>query len=299
MQRLDRNAILRIKKKERHQRVDTLQFTFSDLSELKAVEIHQTKEVMITKAVKKNLAMLAEWEKHNIAFMEHEESEINWNIEFAQKMFPNWIVLVCKAGEARVKFISENCYDFLGYKAQAFQRLQAEEYYTQFIHSDDQENLGLCFEYMIDRCKENTGDPTDLRFITNYRFKHSNGTYLHLQEEKFLVKSRTGKLIPITLFKDISATSNFSQVKIEMLRHSKQKTIKTDVYIPFVPDTKVTQRELTIIGLIREGFNNKEIAEKLFISINTVKNHRRNLFKKTRVRNSLQLLNYAQSVNLL
>jgi DNA-binding CsgD family transcriptional regulator len=255
---------------------------------------------MIKKAIRKNLAMLAEWEKQNLAFIEQEESEISWNIEFAQKMFPNWVVVICQAGEARVKFISENCYDFLGYRAEMFFQLQAEDFYTRFIHPDDQENLGLCFEYMIDRCKENvTGDPTDLRFILNYRFKHRSGTYLHLHEEKFLIKSRTGKLIPVTLFKDVSATTNFSQVKIEMLRQSKQKTVKTDVYIPFVPDTKVTQRELTIISLIREGFNNKEIAEKLFISINTVKNHRRNLFKKTKVRNSLELLNYVQSVNLL
>lgn len=255
---------------------------------------------MIGKAIKKNLEILGEWEKENLAFMEHEESEIAWNIEFAQKMFPNWIVLVCQAGHARLKFISENCHDFLGYKAQSFFSLRAEDYYADFIHPEDQENVGLCFEYMIDRWKEHSkDDPTDLRFVLNYRFKHSNGTWLHLQEEKFVIKSRKGKLIPVTLLKDISPTTNFSQVKIEMLRHTKQKVVKTDVYVPFVPDTKVTQRELTIIGLISEGFRNKEIAEKLFISINTVKNHRRNLFKKTRVRNSLQLINYAQSVNLL
>jgi len=43
---------------------------------------------------------------------------------------------------------------------------------------------------------------------------------------------------------------------------------------------KLTQRELEVLLLIAEGKNNREIADELFISEKTVKNHVSNIFKK-------------------
>jgi DNA-binding NarL/FixJ family response regulator len=45
--------------------------------------------------------------------------------------------------------------------------------------------------------------------------------------------------------------------------------------------SKLTRRELQITKLIIEGFTNKEIAEKLNISFNTVRTHHRNILNKT------------------
>lgn len=53
----------------------------------------------------------------------------------------------------------------------------------------------------------------------------------------------------------------------------------------------ITQREREIIGLIQAGNSNQQIADKLFISVATVKDHNHNLFRKTGVRNRLQLSN--------
>jgi DNA-binding CsgD family transcriptional regulator len=55
---------------------------------------------------------------------------------------------------------------------------------------------------------------------------------------------------------------------------------------PFVPDEKrsselgITPRELEILGLIADGLSNREIAERLFVSENTVKTHSARLFDK-------------------
>jgi len=53
----------------------------------------------------------------------------------------------------------------------------------------------------------------------------------------------------------------------------------------------ITPREREIIELICAGSTNQEIAEKLFISVATVKDHNYNVFRKTGVRNRVELAN--------
>jgi DNA-binding CsgD family transcriptional regulator len=53
----------------------------------------------------------------------------------------------------------------------------------------------------------------------------------------------------------------------------------------------ITAREREIIELICEGKINREIADRLFISVATVKDHNYNIFKKTGVRNRVELVN--------
>lgn len=53
----------------------------------------------------------------------------------------------------------------------------------------------------------------------------------------------------------------------------------------------VTRREREIIGLIKAGKTNQEIADCLFISVATVKDHNNNLFRKCGVRNRVELAN--------
>ncbi|MFD2444372.1 response regulator [Bacillus sp. CGMCC 1.16607] len=55
----------------------------------------------------------------------------------------------------------------------------------------------------------------------------------------------------------------------------------------------LTPREKEILLLITEGITNKQIADQLFISENTVKNHIKNLLEKLKLENRVQLASYA------
>jgi DNA-binding NarL/FixJ family response regulator len=55
----------------------------------------------------------------------------------------------------------------------------------------------------------------------------------------------------------------------------------------------LTDREREIVQLVGQGYRNKEIAEKLFISQQTVKNHLHNIFDKLGVSDRLELALYA------
>ena len=54
---------------------------------------------------------------------------------------------------------------------------------------------------------------------------------------------------------------------------------------------KISKREKEIVLLICQGKSNQQIADELFISIATVKDHIHHIFQKTSVRNRVQLYN--------
>ena len=70
---------------------------------------------------------------------------------------------------------------------------------------------------------------------------------------------------------------------------------------PRIPQSpvKLTGRELEIITLIADGLSNKEIALRLFIETQTVKNHVHNILDKLQLHNRLEAVQYARKRNLL
>lgn len=62
---------------------------------------------------------------------------------------------------------------------------------------------------------------------------------------------------------------------------------------------KLTKREKEVLELIVAGLTNIQISEKLFISIDTVDSHRKNLHTKLNVKNTAMLIKFASDNNLL
>ena len=61
----------------------------------------------------------------------------------------------------------------------------------------------------------------------------------------------------------------------------------------------LTSREVEVLKAIAKGLSSKEIAEVLFISVNTVKTHRKHLMEKLPVKNSAGLVKFAVDNGLL
>jgi DNA-binding NarL/FixJ family response regulator len=62
---------------------------------------------------------------------------------------------------------------------------------------------------------------------------------------------------------------------------------------------KLTPREVQIVNTIAEGLSNKEIAQKLSIEVQTVKNHVHNVLDKLQLHTRLEAVQYARERNLL
>jgi DNA-binding NarL/FixJ family response regulator len=66
-----------------------------------------------------------------------------------------------------------------------------------------------------------------------------------------------------------------------------------------IPAPKLTDRELEVLKLVAQGMSNKEIADDLFISENTVKNHVRNILEKLQLHSRMEAVMYAMREKLL
>lgn len=81
------------------------------------------------------------------------------------------------------------------------------------------------------------------------------------------------------------------EVLTELQRTSQRKKENEEAHL--------TDREIEIIRLIEKEYNNKQIAEALFISERTVETHRKNIFRKTNTNSVIGLVKYAYEHKLI
>lgn len=109
----------------------------------------------------------------------------------------------------------------------------------------------------------------------------------------YLLKNIDSKVLETALKAVISGNHYYSEEIMEVFNRKIMKELKKQESI------KLTKRESEILELIFQGFSNQEIADKLFISIRTVTNHRFNLMTKTSTRNTVSLIHYCVQNNLI
>lgn len=98
---------------------------------------------------------------------------------------------------------------------------------------------------------------------------------------------------------------------LEEIEEAILKTKRGEIYVGAVLSTQkplivarsgmpvLTMREKEVLKLISNGLTNKEIATKLFLSINTVDSHRKNIFHKFDVMNAASLIEKANKFGMI
>ncbi len=64
-------------------------------------------------------------------------------------------------------------------------------------------------------------------------------------------------------------------------------------------ERNITKRELEVLQLIAQGLSNQEIADRLFLSLSTVKSHSNNLFDKLGVQRRTQAVDQGRKLELI
>ena len=229
----------------------------------------------------------AEKSKYSEVVFENDYDTILLNLHFAEKLFPGSAVMLCPRSHPGFKFISANCEHILGHRHQAMLDMDIADLFG-LIHPDDLPYYRQCIEFIMN-CEPL--DPAAYRFLTNFRFRIANGEYIHVREEKVAIKTAAGNYLYLMVFNNITEDEKFFQVKLDVLRSIKGNFTKAYAYNPRQKDTAITPRQNDIAALITKGFSNQEIADQLNVSVFTVKNHKRILFRKINVKNSVELAN--------
>lgn len=130
-------------------------------------------------------------------------------------------------------------------------------------------------------------------------------TILRLTEYRFLIVAHAVEIYAsliaalfaaIGIWLGLTFTRNKPQVIVQ--RPTQQNS-------PFIPDAHqltelaITPRELEILNLIAAGLSNREIADRLFVSENTVKTHSSRLFDKLGARRRTQAVQLGKEARLI
>ena len=131
---------------------------------------------------------------------------------------------------------------------------------------------------------------------------------LRLAEHRFLVLSHSvaiyGAIVAV-LFAGLGIWLGGTITKKKPEVVVREVPVEVRVSGPFVLDEarvrelQLTPRELEILGLIAEGLSNKEIAERVFVSENTVKTHASRVFDKLGARRRTEAVQLGKSWRLI
>ena len=134
---------------------------------------------------------------------------------------------------------------------------------------------------------------------------------LRLVEYRFIVLEHSieiyGGLIAL-LFASLGIWLGLKLTRRQEVVVERELVIEREVRVPASPfalneeklrELTITRRELEILQLIAAGLSNREIAEKLFVSENTVKTHSSRLFDKLSARRRTQAVQKGKEMGLI
>jgi DNA-binding NarL/FixJ family response regulator len=118
-------------------------------------------------------------------------------------------------------------------------------------------------------------------------------TLMEIGADGYLLKNSSKDELVTALRVIQSGQSYFSSdVQTILEKEEPSKSSSIDTY-------ELTDREVEIVKLIAEGYSNKQIGEKLFISHRTVDTHRTNLMNKLNVHNVAGIVKFAITNGML
>jgi DNA-binding CsgD family transcriptional regulator len=173
------------------------------------------------------------------------------------------------------------------------------EGFLERIHPEDQQFMQNCENTVMNFFKRLSPEKFfNYKIRYDYRVKKRNGDYARILQQVLTINySPEGTVLhtfgihtdithlktkshPNLSFIGLNGEPSFIDYPIENYVHPKHPTV-------------FSMREQEILAQIWEGLDSTEIADRLFISKNTVDTHRRTMLNKSGARNAVELLRFA------
>jgi DNA-binding CsgD family transcriptional regulator len=259
--------------------------------------------------MKRDLNWLLRNENQNSASQECEVSEDDYikfetNLKLLQRLSEvensTFSVLDLKTGNYLLK--SPRFTSLLGYSGHEDPESDDLALFHSIIHPDDLPFV-LDTEYEAFFFYKNlpVSEKKDYKLVYDFRVKSIKGVYMRIMHQfVILEQDRSGKSWLALIVTDI-----LSEEATDYKPQRRMLNIRTGKLYFFHEDKKstsgklLTKRESEVMGLIAQGLDSNNISDRLFISVNTVNNHRQNILSKTRSGNTTQALLYAKKLGIV
>ncbi len=197
-------------------------------------------------------------------------------------------------------FISSKFETVLGYDIDEAHKV-GTEYFNRLIHPDDFINLTEAGVYFLEMAFNLPVEfIKDHKQISEYRIKKANGKWIKVVEQHICLEfDKRGNVWLVLSMLDISPNQDLG-----VPSQSRLLNFKTGQLYKFPPGpiakeiSPLTKREKQILELLATGLISKQIADKLYISTNTVNTHRQRIIEKLNVANTAEAINYSGRIGL-
>lgn len=204
--------------------------------------------------------------------------------------------------KCKYTFASSNFADLLGYDSRKIEMIEHfdDDYLESRIHPEDlfnMKSIQVGLSQLI--YNQPIGERNNYKNIFSYRVLNTKGQYINVtSKQQVLETSDSGKAWLILGVMDIASDQRpLDGVKCTVLN------LKTgELFSPYTSaeiKPELTNREIEILQLIKQGLLSKEIAYTLGVSIHTVNIHRQNLLRKLGVQNSIEAINIGSKTGLI
>lgn len=204
----------------------------------------------------------------------------------------------------KFSYVSDNSLFLCGYSPRNVKRMSTL-FYKKVVHPEDldlimhisMESLGIFGQYSKEEASSLVMS-YDFRIINPFnrqiRMIHHRFIPIHFTPEGRIADGAC------FVFPSTKMTAGHAEIRLDGVKPIYQY-IEGKGWIAFkqVNPVTLTDRERQILSITIQGYNNKEIADLLSIDINTVKAHKKNIFKKLKVRNIAEAIIYASNESLL
>lgn len=165
-----------------------------------------------------------------------------------------------------------------------------------YFHVEDR--MRWCNEIFPDIMKfihsESVDEFADYRFIFNHRYFRSDGSISQFMHEGAITFSHEQVLpsLNLSLFLEIADIKTEDTIILNIFRYYPNKGYRKILTKEYGKSSHplLSDREMEIIRLCHAGLSSKMIADKLRLSIHTIKNHKRHCMAKTSTHNISELI---------
>ncbi|MCP4522122.1 MAG: PAS domain-containing protein [Cytophagales bacterium] len=187
----------------------------------------------------------------------------------------------------------------LGYNSQELSLLDISH---NLIHPEDQAKIALVIKETVHYCINNPIPKEGMQLRISYRMRKANGSYIKVMRHTGLYEKNDKDQLTTnySFLNDISNFDTSTKMRWEMFLEGKDQDMeKLRNKIQEILETPLSVREKEVLSYIAQEYTNQEISNKLFISVETVKYHKKNLFKKFEVSSVLGLLKKASEEGII